>query len=72
MNVNQQIKATLTELLNCEGVKQDRWYCVWVQMRLMDAERELKEGRRHSVYCCALRSSKGSWKVDGDPLQANL
>ena len=31
MIVNQQIKATLTELLNCEGVKQDRRYCDWVQ-----------------------------------------
>lgn len=72
ITVNQQIKATLTELLNCEGVKQDRQYCLWVQRRLMDAERELKEGRRHSVYCCALRSSEGSWEVDGDPLLANL
>ena len=53
MNVNQQIKATLTELLNCEGVKQDRRYCVWVQRRLMDAEKELKEGRRHSVCVAA-------------------
>jgi hypothetical protein len=47
MDVNQQIKATLTELLNCEGVKHDQRYRVWVQRRLMDAERELKEGRRH-------------------------
>ena len=60
VNVNQQIKTTLTELLNCEGVKQDRRYCAWVQRRLMEAERELKKGRRHSVCCCALMSSKGS------------
>jgi len=70
INVNQQIKTTLTELLNCESVKQDRLYCVWVQSRLIDAEMELKEGRRHSVCCCALRRSEGSWDVDGDPLQA--
>ena len=72
ITVNQQIKATLTDLLNCEGVKQDRQYCLWVQRKLMDAERELREGRRHSVYCCTLRGSEGSWEVDGDPLQANL
>lgn len=72
VNVNQQIKTTLTELLNCEGVKEDRRYRAWVQRRLMDAERELKERRRHNVCRCALRSSKGSCEVDGDPLPANL
>lgn len=49
VQVNQQIKTTLTELLNCESVRQDRLYSVWVQSRLMDAERELKGARRHSV-----------------------
>lgn len=49
MQVNQQIKTTLTELLNCESVRSDRLYSVWVQSRLMDAERELKGMRRHSV-----------------------
>jgi len=44
-DVNQQIKSTLTELLNCEGVRGDRRYRMWVQTRLMDAEKELK-GRR--------------------------
>jgi hypothetical protein len=45
MNVNQQIKTTLTELLNCESVREDRRYRMWVQTRLMDAERELKDSR---------------------------
>lgn len=45
-HVNQQIKTTLTELLNCESVKRDRLYRAWVQTRLMEAERELKQGRR--------------------------
>lgn len=49
VQVNQQIKTTLTELLNCESVRSDRLYSVWVQSRLMDAERELKGMRRHSV-----------------------
>lgn len=49
VQVNQQIKTTLTELLNCESVRSDRLYSVWVQSRLMDAERELKGARRHSV-----------------------
>jgi hypothetical protein len=46
--VNQQIKTALTELLNCESVRGDRLYRAWVQRRLMEAERELKEGRRMS------------------------
>ena len=47
-DVNQQIKMALTELLNCESVRGDRLYRAWVQRRLMEAERELKEGRRMS------------------------
>ncbi|RDW62630.1 hypothetical protein BP5796_10932 [Coleophoma crateriformis] len=42
MNVNQQIKSTLTELLNCDAVKADQAYRMWVQSRLMDTEKELK------------------------------
>jgi len=55
LNVNQQIKTTLTELLNCESVRGDRKYRMWIQSRLMDAEKELKMrrttalGRRRSV-----------------------
>jgi len=44
--LNQQIKSTLTELLNCESVKHDKAYRQWVQGRLMDAEHELKRQRR--------------------------
>jgi len=47
-DVNQQIKSTLTDLLNCESVKNDKRYRMWVQSRLMDAERELKEVRSRS------------------------
>lgn len=54
--VNQQIKSTLTELLNCESVKSDRRYRMWVQTRLMDAERELKRERTTS---CERRVSLG-------------
>jgi len=43
--VNQEIKSTLTDLLNCESVRGDRRYRMWVQTRLMDAEKELKEGK---------------------------
>lgn len=46
LNVNQQIKTTLTELLNCEGTRNDERYRVWVMERLMDVERDLKIGRR--------------------------
>ena len=54
-NVNQQIKATLTELLNCESVRADNRYRTWVQTRLMDAERELKRTKSRS---CERRRSE--------------
>ncbi|KAE9987666.1 hypothetical protein EG328_001899 [Venturia inaequalis] len=44
--INQQIKSTLTELLNCDGVKHDRIFRAWVQTRLMEAEHQLKKQRR--------------------------
>ncbi|TAQ90916.1 hypothetical protein B7494_g817 [Chlorociboria aeruginascens] len=47
-DVNMQIKNTLTELLNCESVRSDTRYRKWIQTRLMDAERELKEERSRS------------------------
>ncbi|KAK0629456.1 hypothetical protein B0T17DRAFT_186369 [Bombardia bombarda] len=45
-NVNEGIKRTLTELLNCEAVRGDRAFRTWVQCRLMDTERELRSGRK--------------------------
>lgn len=47
-DVNLQIKSTLTELLNCESVRNDRKYRMWIQTRLMDAEKELKVSRTRS------------------------
>jgi hypothetical protein len=47
-DVNQQIKSTLTTLLNCESVRGDRRYRNWVQTRLLDTEKELKKGRSRS------------------------
>lgn len=44
-DVNEQIKCTLTELLNCESVRTDGRYRMWVQQRLMNTERELKGDR---------------------------
>jgi len=52
-DVNLQIKGTLTELLNCESVRCDRRYRMWVQTRLMNAERELTRARKGS---CGRRS----------------
>lgn len=54
-NVNQQIKTALTDLLNCESVRSDMRYRKWVQTRLMDTERELKENRSKS---CERRRSE--------------
>ncbi|KAF2115279.1 hypothetical protein BDV96DRAFT_599640 [Lophiotrema nucula] len=44
--VNQQIKATLTELLNTESVRSDEKYRAWIQERLMDAEHNIRKQRR--------------------------
>jgi hypothetical protein len=46
--VNQHIKSTLTDLLNCQSVRGDQKYRMWVQARLMDAEKELKGDRSRS------------------------
>jgi len=43
---NHQIKALLTDMLNCDAVRKDAMYRAWVQARLMDAEHELKRQRR--------------------------
>ncbi|GAB7351601.1 hypothetical protein MBLNU459_g2221t1 [Dothideomycetes sp. NU459] len=46
-----RIKATLTDLYNCETVRQDARMRAWVATRLMDAEHDIKEQkrRRHSM-----------------------
>ncbi|CAL3972832.1 unnamed protein product [Diplocarpon coronariae] len=54
-DVNLAIKQTLTELLNCESVRNDNRYRMWVQSRLMDAERELKVSKTRS---CERRRSE--------------
>lgn len=46
---HHDIKATLTDLLNCESVKRDAKTRLWVQTRLMEAEMELKRQRRRRV-----------------------
>lgn len=45
-HVDESIKRTLTELLNCESVRSDRSMRLWVQSRLMETEKELRSGRR--------------------------
>lgn len=45
-NINHEIKTTLTDLLNCDAVRNDTKMRLWIQSRLMDAERELKRQRR--------------------------
>lgn len=44
--VNEAIKRSLTELLNCEQARADAGFRMQVQSRLMEAERELRTGRR--------------------------
>ncbi|EMC95670.1 hypothetical protein BAUCODRAFT_498685 [Baudoinia panamericana UAMH 10762] len=52
--VNHDIKSTLTDLLNCEAVRNDSRMRMWVQTRLMDAELELKRQRRRRVSTPAI------------------
>ncbi|KAF2835132.1 hypothetical protein M501DRAFT_982666 [Patellaria atrata CBS 101060] len=58
-DINQQIKATLTSLLNCESVRHDEQYRSWVQDRLMDTEMEIRKQRRHH------RTSLDRTSIDG-------
>ncbi|CAO2654429.1 Nn.00g111620.m01.CDS01 [Neocucurbitaria sp. VM-36] len=47
--INHQIVATLTELLNTESVRSDDRHRAWIQERLMEAEHQIRrERRRHS------------------------
>jgi hypothetical protein len=47
--INQQIVATLTELLNTECIRSDDKQRAWIQERLMEAEHQIRrERRRHS------------------------
>src|SRR3978361_674289 len=48
-DINKRIKATLTDLLNCESVKHDGRMRGWVQSRLMDAQHVLNDQRRNRV-----------------------
>ncbi|KAI0871517.1 hypothetical protein GGS24DRAFT_503724 [Hypoxylon argillaceum] len=45
-DVNEGMKRALTELLNCEVVRQDRAMRTWVQTRLLETEKELRRERR--------------------------
>jgi hypothetical protein len=44
--LNQQIIATLTELLNTESVRSDDKSRTWIQERLMEAEHQVRRQRR--------------------------
>ena len=46
VDVNEGIKRALTELLNCDLVRGDKSFRMWVQSRLMETEKELRSRRR--------------------------
>jgi len=47
--INHQIVATLTELMNTECIRNDEKQRAWIQERLMEAEHQIRrERRRHS------------------------
>ena len=46
LDVNRQIKATLTDLLNHPGVRQNISFSSWVKDRLMDTAIERRELRK--------------------------
>ncbi|KAK2052274.1 hypothetical protein LY76DRAFT_609991 [Colletotrichum caudatum] len=45
-DVNEGMKRALMELLNCEQVRSDSSFRMWVQCRLMDTQKELRSERR--------------------------
>ncbi|KOS22989.1 hypothetical protein ESCO_003420 [Escovopsis weberi] len=45
-DINESIKRALTELLNCDAVRDDIKTRMWAQTRLMETEKELRSGRR--------------------------
>lgn len=44
--INHQIVATLTELLNTESVRSDDKHRAWIQERLMEVEHQMRRDRR--------------------------
>ncbi|KAM3452251.1 hypothetical protein MY3296_004689 [Beauveria thailandica] len=51
-DVNESIKRALTEMLNCDIVRTDSSIRMWTQTRLMEAEKELRSGRRRRSSPC--------------------
>lgn len=51
-DVNESIKRALTEMLNCNIVRADASMRMWTQTRLMEAEKELRSGRRRRCSPC--------------------
>lgn len=45
-SINEGIKRSLTELLNCEAGRGDQAFRQWVMSRLLEVEKELRSGRR--------------------------
>jgi GMP synthase PP-ATPase subunit len=64
-NVNEQIKCTLTDLLNCEGVRGDGRYRMWVQTRLMDTEKQLTGSRSRTRNRRMEDVSRGMFQYSG-------
>jgi hypothetical protein len=64
-NVNEQIKCTLTDLLNCEGVRGDGRYRMWVQTRLMDTEKQLTGSRSRTCNRRMEDVSRGMFQYSG-------
>lgn len=67
--INQEIKATLTELLNTTACRTDAKYRQWVQGRLMDVEHEIRQRRRRSS---ALISDKEFASSVAEGLEFNI
>lgn len=44
--INEGIKRSLTELLNCDTTRGDQALRQWIMTRLLEVEKELRSGRR--------------------------
>lgn len=70
--LNHQIVATLTELLNTESVRSDDKHRAWIQERLMEAEHQIRrERRRHSSHA-SLHADRGFASAIAQQLELGL
>lgn len=70
--INHQIVATLTELLNTEAVRSDEKHRAWIQERLMEAEHQIRRERRRHSSNASLHTDRGFASAIAHQLELGL